>query len=779
MFEPYVARPETLKLLALFEFKDDAGQIVDWTNGQIEIIDCILHRSSKDAKKRIQIICATRYGKSLAVAAGVLIRAVLKPEKWAIIAGTKDKAQIIMDYVIMFAVNSPLIRVELDINEPIDRLRQSRRRDRLTFRGRGEIRVFSANSSRKSEVSKALMGFGCIPSGYKVLTDRGDVEISELVKSKSASRVYSYNHKSNKVELQDIVEYQDNPLGGRQLFSIDLGDRKFTCTEDHPVWICGKGYVAAKDVKIGDTVYIYGFRYAKLYTCKSIVKYAQKSFTSVLAMLRESVISFVAERAEGFHTEAWETRCGNNQKLAYSARQISRARDGQASFVAESAWGFSLGIKNITGKLKEVSAGTGRAIRYHINHFTDGLLGVLENQQSANIAERLRCGLGSFIGRIKAESIKEIGTTGSGCAHSVTKSTIIGIQRVKSKSDRVYNLTVKNNENYFIEGTLLHNSPNIIEDEAALVPDPLQATVMRMLADAKDNFLVKIGNPFTRGHFLRTWRTKNYYKVFIDYVRGIAEGRYTQEFIDEMKQEDPMLFDINFGCLFPDPSAIDESGWMHLFTEDELSRAMKRELQESGTRRLGVDVARGGRDSCALVLRTNNYAKVIKKWKDDDNWSVAEIVKNAMFELGVSGDNVYVDDNGVGGGVTDVLKHWKINVVPVNFGDSAEDKENMLNCRSECFAGTDGLYNFIKRGAKLEQSDDWYEAAEIRYKKDFNGKIKMESKDDMRRRGIRSPDVIDALALTFAKTATERYYRVDPAIINSSGVKPYFEGMPG
>lgn len=482
MFEPYVPRAETLKLLALFDFKDDAGLTIEWTNGQIEIIDCILHRSSKDAKKRIQIICSTRYGKSLAVAAGVLIRAVLKPEKWAIIAGTKDKAQIIMDYVIMFAVNNALIRVELDINEPIDRLRQSRRRDRLTFRGRGEIRVFSANSSRKSEVSKALMGFG---------------------------------------------------------------------------------------------------------------------------------------------------------------------------------------------------------------------------------------------------------------------------------------------------------SPNIIEDEAALVPDPLQATVMRMLADSKDNFLVKIGNPFTRGHFLRTWRTKNYYKVFIDYVRGIAEGRYTEEFINEMKQEDPMLFDINFGCLFPDPSAIDESGWMHLFTEEELTRSMKRDLQESGVRRLGVDVARGGRDSCALVMRANNYAKVIKKWKDDDNWSVAEIVKNTMFDLGISAENVYVDDNGVGGGVTDILKHWGIHVVPVNFGDSAEDKEHMLNCRSECYAGTDGLFNFVKRGAKLEESNDWYEGAEIRYKKDFNGKIKMESKEDMRRRGMRSPDVIDALALTFAKTAVERYYRVDPAIINSSGVKPYFEGMPG
>jgi hypothetical protein len=43
-------------------------------------------------------------------------------------------------------------------------------------------------------------------------------------------------------------------------------------------------------------------------------------------------------------------------------------------------------------------------------------------------------------------------------------------------------------------------SPNIIEDESALVPDVLQAKVMRMLGDSTDNFMVKIGNPFNRNH---------------------------------------------------------------------------------------------------------------------------------------------------------------------------------------------------------------------------------------------------------------------------------------
>jgi len=79
-------RKATSQILKDYKF-EDAGEVIDWKPGQLEIIDCILHRKSPDGKNRVEIIAATRYGKSLAVAAGVVIRASLKPEKWAIVAG--------------------------------------------------------------------------------------------------------------------------------------------------------------------------------------------------------------------------------------------------------------------------------------------------------------------------------------------------------------------------------------------------------------------------------------------------------------------------------------------------------------------------------------------------------------------------------------------------------------------------------------------------------------------------------------------------------------------
>jgi hypothetical protein len=197
---------------------------------------------------------------------------------------------------------------------------------------------------------------------------------------------------------------------------------------------------------------------------------------------------------------------------------------------------------------------------------------------------------------------------------------------------------------------------------------------------------------------------------------------------------------------------------------------------------MGVDVARGGRDYNCIVIRQNNYAWVVKKWRDDPDAeqklvSVADEVENAARDNGVEFHNIYIDDNGVGGGVTDILESRKIFINPVNFAERAEDQEGFVNVKAECFAGSFGLSNWVREGAKLENHAGWFEATQIRYKKDFNGKIKIEPKENMRRRGLPSPDVLDALALTFARGQDSVHVMPDISIINSGGIKP-LPGMP-
>ena len=69
-----------------------------------------------------------------------------------------------------------------------------------------------------------------------------------------------------------------------------------------------------------------------------------------------------------------------------------------------------------------------------------------------------------------------------------------------------------------LEATLGFGGNRLILDESSLIDDPLYSTVKRMAGGYayRDTFLLEIGNPFYRNHFLRTWNQSNYKKIFID-----------------------------------------------------------------------------------------------------------------------------------------------------------------------------------------------------------------------------------------------------------------------
>ena len=161
-------------VLECYHFETKEGFILDGktaAHGHKVIMECILGRrapmgapvallsnESAEIMKRIHLMAHTRYGKSLAIAAAVCVRASSKHEPWAIVAGTKEQSQIIMDYVIQFSVNDPILK-RLLVNEreiKIERLTQRRKRDHLTYKMGGEIRAYGAGKD-----GTAVMGQGC------------------------------------------------------------------------------------------------------------------------------------------------------------------------------------------------------------------------------------------------------------------------------------------------------------------------------------------------------------------------------------------------------------------------------------------------------------------------------------------------------------------------------------------------------------------------------------------------------------------------------------------
>ncbi len=144
------------------------------TPGQIDIAEWILYREAPGGKKRVHIMAHTRYGKSMIVGACVAIRAATKGESWAIVAPTKEQAQIIMDYAIQFSVNDPIISQLLKVNAKQikeEQLTQRRSRDHITYLKGGEVRTFT---------STATMGHG---SPNLIMDEAGLINDSDEAKA--------------------------------------------------------------------------------------------------------------------------------------------------------------------------------------------------------------------------------------------------------------------------------------------------------------------------------------------------------------------------------------------------------------------------------------------------------------------------------------------------------------------------------------------------------------------------------------------------------------------
>lgn len=153
------ATPTTDQMLKVFRLVAKGGVLFNETitQGQKIIMECILNREAADGsgKCRIHIMAHTRYGKSLAVGAAVGIRASVKHEEWAIVAGTKDQAQIIMDHVITFITNDPILRTLLD-EDPTALIKNRKRRNFITFKGGGSVRAYTTGPD-----GDLVMGQGC------------------------------------------------------------------------------------------------------------------------------------------------------------------------------------------------------------------------------------------------------------------------------------------------------------------------------------------------------------------------------------------------------------------------------------------------------------------------------------------------------------------------------------------------------------------------------------------------------------------------------------------
>jgi hypothetical protein len=202
----------------------------------------------------------------------------------------------------------------------------------------------------------------------------------------------------------------------------------------------------------------------------------------------------------------------------------------------------------------------------------------------------------------------------------------------------------------------------------------------------------------------------------------------------------------------------------------------------------GLDVARFGDDTTCLAKRRGNVLlEPTMEWRKTDLMqSVGRIVREYHeTPLGARPGAINVDVIGLGAGVVDRLKELGLPVRGINVGESpATDDGRFMRLRDELWWRAREWFTSldctIPRDEHLID-----ELVGPTYKYESTGKIRVESKDDMKKRGIKSPNRADAFCLTLAggdlvgavyrpETSIAAY---DPFEVNSDRFEQHVRGM--
>ncbi len=184
--------------------------------------------------------------------------------------------------------------------------------------------------------------------------------------------------------------------------------------------------------------------------------------------------------------------------------------------------------------------------------------------------------------------------------------------------------------------------------------------------------------------------------------------------------------------------------------------AMKRQPYKDETAPIviGVDPARFGADATVIAVRQGRDIVKLIRHRGDDTMTVVGHVIDAIEEFKPT--LVNIDEGGLGAGVVDRLKEQRYKIRGVNFGNKAKNPIMYGNKRAEIWGEMrDWLKSASVPNDRFLKSD----LISPKMKPDSRGTIYLESKKDMKARGLASPDAADAIALTFAFPVAHREAR--------------------
>lgn len=296
----------------------------------------------------------------------------------------------------------------------------------------------------------------------------------------------------------------------------------------------------------------------------------------------------------------------------------------------------------------------------------------------------------------------------------------------------------------------------VLVDESALIPDTLFSKILRMVGGVRNGKLIQLSNPFEENHFDRALHNPKYVRVQIDWRQALGEGRVTQEFLDEAKAEMPeMDWIVFYESRTPKKGLHNQvipSDWVDLAVEQKLPPG-EEEMH------VGLDIARFGGDKTVYTKLRDGYVSQ-KLTEKLDNMEVVGWVRPFLDED--EPDSFNADVVGLGAGVVDRLSELDYDITPIDFGATPPDKDaakTYANMRAYVYFCLRNLFKPVNGMSRISIPNDVdliKELKAVTYGYTSERRIKLTSKDDLKKIMGRSPDKADSLALAaFSLTEDE------------------------
>ena len=311
-----------------------------------------------------------------------------------------------------------------------------------------------------------------------------------------------------------------------------------------------------------------------------------------------------------------------------------------------------------------------------------------------------------------------------------------------------------------------HDGMMLIFDEASGIPDSIWSVGAGFFTEnILDRYWLAFSNPRrNQGYFFECFHGKR------DFWRGKQVDARTVEDTDKQVYEQIIAeygsdsYQARVEVYGEFPSEGDDQFISPQLVDDAIKRP--RYADATAPVVIGIDPARGGADSTVIVVRQGRDIKAIKRYQGEDTMAIVGRVIEAIEEY--KPVLAVIDEGGLGYGILDRLHEQRYRVVKgVNFAWKAKH-QMYLNKRAELWGA---MKEWLKSASIPDDRRFKSDLTGVMVKPTSSGVIQLESKKDMKARGLASPDAADALAVTFAFPVAHREYVEKPRrMVSQTGV---------